>query len=110
MEVSPLCVILVKSDSKGDRLLFRYPFVHYESTETLSKTKRNPYTLPTTEDLLQTSVLPIPTISKRGLTGFSDEVLSSLFAVKNDLCNRKFELKVRNRKLTTCIIKTFEGQ
>ncbi|KAF7271183.1 GATOR complex protein Nprl3 isoform X2 [Rhynchophorus ferrugineus] len=96
MEVSPLCVILVKSDSKGDRLLFRYPFVHYESPETLSKTKRNPYALPTAEDLLQTSVVPISTISKRGLTGFSDEVLSSLFAVKNDLCNRKFELKVND--------------
>lgn len=30
------------------------------------------------------------------LCGFSDEVLSTLFAVKTELCNRKFELKVND--------------
>ena len=30
------------------------------------------------------------------MTGFSDEVLSTLFAVKQELCNQKFELKVND--------------
>lgn len=30
------------------------------------------------------------------LTGFADEVLSTLFAVKPELCNKKFELKVND--------------
>lgn len=30
------------------------------------------------------------------LSGFSDEVLSTLFAVKAELCNQKFELKVND--------------
>lgn len=30
------------------------------------------------------------------LSGFTDEMLSTLFAVKAELCNRKFELKVND--------------
>lgn len=30
------------------------------------------------------------------MTGFTDEVLSTLFAVKPELCNKKFELKVND--------------
>ncbi|GLV44413.1 Nitrogen permease regulator-like 3 [Carabus blaptoides fortunei] len=66
MEVNPLNIILVKSDSKD------------------------------TEDLLQSPPPPISNIHKGQLTGFKDEVLSTLFAVKPDLCNRKFELKVND--------------
>ncbi|KAJ8948159.1 hypothetical protein NQ318_009250 [Aromia moschata] len=96
MEVNPLSVILVKSDSKGDRLLFRYPFQVQESTEPSGTRRKNPYTLPVVEDLLQGSSLPSSNISKGNLTGFTDEVLSSLLAVKSELCNRKFELKVND--------------
>lgn len=96
MEVNPLSVILVKSDSKGDRLLFRYPFNATEN-DTPSNTKRkNPYSLAETEDLLQSPPPPISNIYKGQLSGFKDEVLSTLFAVKPDLCNRKFELKVND--------------
>ncbi|KAJ8984780.1 hypothetical protein NQ317_003693 [Molorchus minor] len=96
MEVNPLSVILVKSDSKGDRLLFRYPFQVQDNTEPSSTRRKNPYTLPVVEDLLQSSSLPMSNISKGNLTGFTDEVLSSLFAVKSELCNKKFELKVND--------------
>lgn len=96
MEVNPLSVILVKSDSRGDRLLFGYPFQTQENKETSSKTRRNPYTLPVVEELLQNPTVSSSNISKGVLTGFSDEVLSSLFAVKTDLCNKKFELKVND--------------
>lgn len=53
MEVNPLSIILVKSDSKGDRLLFRYPY-RVESNETSHQNKRrNPYSIPAQEDILQ---------------------------------------------------------
>lgn len=53
MEVNPLSIILVKSDSKGDRLLFRYPY-RVESNEIQSQIKRrNPYSIPAQEDILQ---------------------------------------------------------
>lgn len=59
MEVNPLSIILVKSDSKGDRLLFRYPY-EVETTNDIHDQrngKKNPYALSVIEDLLQT---PMP--------------------------------------------------
>ena len=96
MEVNPLSVILVKSDSKGDRLLFRYPFHVEGNKEPINLNRRNPYTLLSVEDLLQTSPQTTSNISNGHLTGFTDEFLSSLFAVKCELRNRKFELKVND--------------
>lgn len=58
MEINPLSIILVKSDSKGDRLLFRYPYVAKHTRDSNQCTKRkNPYTLTTAEDLLQVSFM-----------------------------------------------------
>lgn len=58
MEVNPLSIILVKSDSKGDRLLFRYPY-HVDSNQVQqSKTRKNPYSLASstsTEEVLTSS-------------------------------------------------------
>lgn len=59
MEVNPLSIILVKSDSKGDRLLFRYPIV-VTNSESNQKKKRHPYSLITQEDILQS---PLPQTS-----------------------------------------------
>lgn len=96
MEVNPLSVILVKSDSKGDRLLFRYPFQIQENKETSNRFRRNPYALAVVEESLQSVAVSSSNINKGVLTGLSDEVLSSLFAVKTDLCDKKFELKVND--------------
>ncbi|KAL0266798.1 UNVERIFIED_CONTAM: hypothetical protein PYX00_009246 [Menopon gallinae] len=97
MEVNPLSIILVKSDSKGDRLLFRYPFSSDAKPDNDQKNSRkNPYALIITEDLLQSLPLQTSNISKGNLTGLTDEVLSNLFAVKPELCERKFELKVND--------------
>lgn len=96
MEVNPLSIILVKSDSKGDRLLFRYPFDIQENSEPAGTKRKNPYTLPVLEDLLQSPPQHTSNFSKGRLTGFTDEVLSSLFALKPELCNNKFELKVND--------------
>ncbi|XP_057664584.1 GATOR complex protein NPRL3 [Diorhabda carinulata] len=96
MEVSPLCIILVKSDSKGDRLLFRYPFQSKLNNEPSNTRRKNPYTLPVVDDLLHRNNNLFSNINKENLTGFTDEVLSSLFAVKTELYNKKFELKVND--------------
>ncbi|KAG7202838.1 hypothetical protein KM043_009991 [Ampulex compressa] len=97
MIVNPLSIILVKSDSKGDRLLFRYPHVTNHVRDSNQCTKRkNPYSLTITEDLLQSIPLPTSNISNGNLTGVTDEVLSTLFAVKPELCDQKFELKVND--------------
>jgi len=54
MGIHPLSIILVKSDSKGDRLLFRYPHLTNHVRDLNQYTKRkNPYSLTNTEDLLQ---------------------------------------------------------
>ena len=58
MEVNPLSIILVKSDSKGDRLLFRYPY-HVDSGKVQNTSRKNPYSLAAsateTEDVLTSS-------------------------------------------------------
>lgn len=58
MEVNPLNIFFVKSDSKGDRLLFRYPFTTDVKDESKHKKcgRQNPYAVNNiiiTEDLLQ---------------------------------------------------------
>lgn len=83
-EASPLGVFLVKSGSKGDRLLFRFPYLADENRKLSErKKKKNPYALIVTEDYLSATRIP-------------DKVLSNLFAVKPELCGKKFELKVND--------------
>lgn len=133
--VNPLSIILVKSDSKGDRLLFRYPYNDHNQPQHRQKlyyhhtnknpTKcysgqqqsphnhdqpklsrhRNPYAAREDgtgsgghgpEDILQSPPPQTSNIIDGQLCGFTDEVLSTLFAVKPELCNRKFELKVND--------------
>ena len=52
MDVDPLSVILVISDSKGDRLLFRYPYeVNKRQEIGQQHRQKNPYALIVTDDL-----------------------------------------------------------
>lgn len=57
MEVNPLNIFFVKSDSKGDRLLFRYPYTTENKDESKQKKcgRHNPYAVSSAEDLLQNS-------------------------------------------------------
>ncbi|VVC95386.1 unnamed protein product [Leptidea sinapis] len=98
MEVNPLNIFFVKSDSKGDRLLFRYPYTLENKDERKQEKcgRHNPYAINITEDLLQNPQSQTSNICKGQLSGFTDEMLSTLFAVKAELCNRKFELKVND--------------
>ncbi|XP_053657792.1 GATOR complex protein NPRL3 [Anopheles marshallii] len=96
MEVNPLSIILVKSDSKGDRLLFRYPYTLPQQFQTsVTPARKTPYSLiHTGDDILQNG--PPSNICFDQLYGISDKDLATLFAVKSDLCNQKFELKVND--------------
>ncbi|KAI8122270.1 Nitrogen permease regulator 3-like protein [Lucilia cuprina] len=130
MEVNPMAIILVYLDSKGDRLLYRYPYQlqngeksslalpvappivpHVDSSSSIvstgSKTgndmihkKRSRFALQNSDDLLQPAAPNSGhniAVTKAGqLHGFADEVLAPLFAVKPQLCNQKFELKVND--------------
>ncbi|XP_027228849.1 GATOR1 complex protein NPRL3 [Penaeus vannamei] len=97
MDANPLCIILVKNGSRGDRLLFRYPYSDDNALETKTKAKRhNPYSM-LGDGTPQTSTIRCTSnISNGKLTGFSDKVMSNLFALKSELCDRKFELKVND--------------
>ncbi|XP_071551151.1 GATOR1 complex protein NPRL3 isoform X2 [Panulirus ornatus] len=97
MDVNPLSIILVKNGSRGDRLLFRYPYSVDTTLETKTKNNRaNPYSV-ITEGNTQISLMPhTSNISNGKLVGFSDKVMSNLFAVKSELCDSKFELKVND--------------
>lgn len=130
-----MAIILVYLDSKGDRLLYRYPYQlqngekqstalaitaapppankvpHVDSSGSIGSTnsrpsidvnhkKRSRFALQNHDDLLQTNTTSGGNniaITKAGqLQGFADEVLAPLFAVKPQLCNQKFELKVND--------------
>ena len=57
MEINPLSIILVKSDSKGDRMLFRYPHATNHQRNFNKCTKRkNPYSMVIAEDSLQVNI------------------------------------------------------
>ncbi|XP_001847144.2 GATOR complex protein NPRL3 [Culex quinquefasciatus] len=100
MEVTPLSIILVKSDSKGDRLLFRYPFNVFNGTQfqtSVAPARKTPYSIVHNgDDVLQNAPPIVSNICFDQLYGISDDVLATLFAVKSELCNQKFELKVND--------------
>ncbi|XP_058461802.1 GATOR complex protein NPRL3 isoform X2 [Malaya genurostris] len=98
MEVNPLSIIMVKSDSKGDRLLFRYPYnVPQQFQTSIIPSRKTPYSiLQNGDDILQNAPPTVSHICFDQLYGISDDVLATLFAVKSELCNQKFELKVND--------------
>uniref|UniRef100_A0A3Q4MT08 GATOR complex protein NPRL3 n=1 Tax=Neolamprologus brichardi TaxID=32507 RepID=A0A3Q4MT08_NEOBR len=84
----PISVILVSSGSRGNKLLFRYPYQKVaECPSSLSAKQRNPYVLNTSGDELD---------DQDGDSRFSDIVLSTILATKSDMCGKKFELKIDN--------------
>ncbi|XP_077865259.1 GATOR1 complex protein NPRL3-like [Saccoglossus kowalevskii] len=91
---SPIAVILVSSGSRGERLLFRYPYEFDENKEvTQLNLPHNPYAL-IEEDEESKDGRACSTISQGQLAGYSDEILAHILATKTELCGRKFELKV----------------
>ncbi|XP_035227467.1 GATOR complex protein NPRL3-like isoform X3 [Stegodyphus dumicola] len=97
-EANPSGLFLVTSGSKGDRLLFRYPFDSEGSKENNCKnSKRSPYAL--LNDQKDDFCIPKEDYFEPAdcsLQRFDDKVLSNLFAVRPELCGLKFELKIEN--------------
>ncbi|RVE69686.1 hypothetical protein OJAV_G00080540 [Oryzias javanicus] len=100
-KTSPISVILVSSGSRGNKLLFRYPFQRVaESPSSLTAKQRNPYALNTSVDTLEDqdgdSREQSPLTDEQLVAGFSDIILATILATKSDMCGKKFELKIDN--------------
>ncbi|KAG8196184.1 hypothetical protein JTE90_007912 [Oedothorax gibbosus] len=97
-ETNPIGLFLVTSGSKGDRLLFRYPFDEEPNKDTDNrKNKKSPYALLNdNKDDLHILQEESAESDECSLHGFGDKLLSTLFAVKPELCGEKFELKIEN--------------
>ncbi|XP_017284769.1 GATOR complex protein NPRL3 isoform X1 [Kryptolebias marmoratus] len=100
-KTSPISVILVSSGSRGNKLLFRYPFQRVdECPSSLSAKQRNPYALNVTGDVLEDqdgdSREQSPLTDEQLVAGFSDIILATILATKSDMCGKKFELKIDN--------------
>ncbi|NXU40501.1 NPRL3 protein, partial [Drymodes brunneopygia] len=85
---SPISVILVSSGSRGNKLLFRFPFQRgAEHPASQDNKPRSRYAVngsgDTTED-------------QDGDSRFSDVILATILATKSDMCGKKFELKIDN--------------
>ncbi|KAI1883947.1 hypothetical protein AGOR_G00221320 [Albula goreensis] len=87
-KTSPISVILVSSGSRGNKLLFRYPFQRVpESTSSSTTKQRSPYVLNSAGDAPE---------DQDGDSRFSDIILATILATKSDMCGKKFELKIDN--------------
>ncbi|XP_036945312.1 GATOR complex protein NPRL3 isoform X3 [Acanthopagrus latus] len=100
-KTSPISVILVSSGSRGNRLLFRYPFQRVaECPSSLAAKQRSPYALNTAGDGLEDqdgdSREQSPLTDEQLVAGFSDIILATILATKSDMCGKKFELKIDN--------------
>ncbi|KAG8558496.1 hypothetical protein GDO81_017023 [Engystomops pustulosus] len=98
---SPISVILVSSGSRGNKLLFRYPFQRTPETQSLQTSNpRSRYALNNTgdnaEDADGDSKEPCPLTDEQLVAGFSDVILATILATKSDMCGKKFELKIDN--------------
>ncbi|XP_063043049.1 GATOR complex protein NPRL3 isoform X1 [Engraulis encrasicolus] len=98
---SPISVILVSSGSRGNKLLFRYPFQRVsENTSSSAYKQRSPYALNTagdsTDDQDGDSREHTPLTDEQLVAGFSDIILATILATKSDMCGKKFELKIDN--------------
>ena len=101
-DLNPVAIILFTSGTRGDRLLFRYPFEETENQQTAplcppSKPRiHNPYAQKISEDRLNSHPnKPSAQLIRNGvLVGFEDKTLANLLAVKTSLCGSKFTVKI----------------
>uniref|UniRef100_A0A673GN62 GATOR complex protein NPRL3 n=1 Tax=Sinocyclocheilus rhinocerous TaxID=307959 RepID=A0A673GN62_9TELE len=74
-KTSPISVILVSSGSRGNKLLFRYPFQRVSENTSSATCKCSCFLF---------------------FCMFSDIILATILATKSDMCGKKFELKIDN--------------
>ncbi|XP_074639104.1 GATOR1 complex protein NPRL3-like [Acropora palmata] len=89
----PVSIILVTAGSRGQNLLFRYPFSAPYHTERREKeTPKNRFALAKAEE--NTDTRNFSGIKDGHLVGFSDSTLANILSPLPDACGTKFELKV----------------
>ncbi|XP_015446671.1 GATOR complex protein NPRL3 isoform X1 [Pteropus alecto] len=99
---SPISVILVSSGSRGNKLLFRYPFQRSQEHPASQTNKPfSRYAVNNTggdhaEDQDGDSSEPCPSTDEQLVAGFSDVILATILATKSEMCGQKFELKIDN--------------
>ncbi|XP_024205355.1 GATOR1 complex protein NPRL3 isoform X5 [Pan troglodytes] len=98
---SPISVILVSSGSRGNKLLFRYPFQRSQEHPASQTSKpRSRYAASNTGDHADEqdgdSSEPCPPTDEQLVAGFSDVILATILATKSEMCGQKFELKIDN--------------
>ncbi|NXI66560.1 NPRL3 protein, partial [Anseranas semipalmata] len=85
---SPISVILVSSGSRGNKLLFRFPFQRgAEHPAAQANKPRSRYAVNSSGDTSE---------DQDGDSRFSDVILATILATKSDMCGKKFELKIDN--------------
>ncbi|KAH9525421.1 Nitrogen permease regulator-like 3 [Bulinus truncatus] len=97
-DLNPVAVILVSSGTRGNRLLFRYPYSQEPQANPKFKKVpgKNPYAIKIAENLQDLKKgKSITTFTKDGrLTGFSDKTLGNFLSGKSELCGKKFSVKI----------------
>ncbi|KAL9957123.1 hypothetical protein ACROYT_G038725 [Oculina patagonica] len=89
----PVSIILVTAGSRGQSLLFRYPFTPPCQTERRAKEiPKNRFALGKVEE--NTDLRNFSGIKDGHLIGFSDSTLANILSPNSDACGTKFELKV----------------
>ncbi|XP_020667600.1 GATOR1 complex protein NPRL3 isoform X3 [Pogona vitticeps] len=85
---SPISVILVSSGSRGNKLLFRFPFQRGSGHPAAQSGKpKSRYAVNSIGDSVE---------DPDGDSRFSDVILATILATKSDMCGKKFELKIDN--------------
>ncbi|XP_020667598.1 GATOR1 complex protein NPRL3 isoform X1 [Pogona vitticeps] len=98
---SPISVILVSSGSRGNKLLFRFPFQRGSGHPAAQSGKpKSRYAVNSIGDSVEDpdgdSREPCPLTDEEVVSGFSDVILATILATKSDMCGKKFELKIDN--------------
>ncbi|XP_028905019.1 GATOR complex protein NPRL3 isoform X1 [Ornithorhynchus anatinus] len=98
---SPISVILVSSGSRGNKLLFRYPFQRPQEHPAAQPSQpRSRYAVNSSGDVSEDqdgdSSEQCPVTDEQLVSGFSDVILATILATKADVCGQKFELKIDN--------------
>ncbi|XP_071965277.1 GATOR1 complex protein NPRL3-like isoform X2 [Antedon mediterranea] len=97
---TPIGLILVSSGSRGEKLLFKYPYQENKSEEHVENAKHSsPYALPTEDDDLHyfSGKSPSDYTVLGKLYGFSDKILPVILC-NASLCGKRFELTVDDVK------------
>lgn len=89
----PVSIILVTAGSRGQSLLFRYPYLPPSQTKRREKEiPKNRFALGKVEE--STDTRNFSGIKDGYLIGFSDSTLANILSPKSNACGNKFELKI----------------